>query len=127
MNKLAGDLKEAGRETETLNGQFAYNSTKSYVLDFFAKAGAIRAWDADRVLNAFHKAFNENALLATKTLFYTRDVRGGLGERNVFRTILHDMAVSNPDIVLKNLALIPEYGRYDDLYSLVDTPVEQAM
>lgn len=127
MNKLANALHEAGRETTTVNGQFAYNSTKSYVLDFFAKAGAIRAWDDDLVLNAFHKAFNENALLATKTLFYTRDVRGGLGERDVFRTILHDMAVSNPDIVLKNLALIPEYGRYDDLYSLVDTPVEQAM
>lgn len=127
MNRLAGSLKEAGRETKTLNGQFAYNSTKSYVLDFFAKAGAVRAWDADRVLNAFHKAFNENALLATKTLFYARDVRGGLGERKVFRCILHDMAVSNPDIVLKNLALIPEYGRYDDLYSLIDTPVEKAM
>lgn len=127
MNRLAGTLKEEGRKTETLNGQFAYNSTKSYVLDFFAKAGAVRAWDADRVLNAFHKAFNENALLATKTLFYARDVRGGLGERKVFRCILHDMAVSNPDIVLKNLALIPEYGRYDDLYSLIDTPVEKAM
>lgn len=51
-------------------------------------------------------------------------MRGGLGERRVFRVILHSLAEQAPETVRKNLTLIPEYGRFDDLLALMDTPCE---
>lgn len=59
--------------------------------------------------------------MAMKILFFTRDVREGLGERRVFRTILRAMGNLHPESVKKNIPFIGEYGRYDDLLCLLDT------
>lgn len=55
-----------------------------------------------------------------KWLFYARDVRQGLGERRLFRVVLADLVESNPEMVVPVINLIPEYGRYDDLWCLLD-------
>ena len=60
-----------------------------------------------------------------KILFFARDVRGGLGERRVFRVILKWLAANEPGSVTKNLGYVAEYGRYDDLLSLMGTPCEK--
>ena len=60
-----------------------------------------------------------------KTLFFARDIRGGLGERRVFKVILKYLAASEPESVKKNIANVAEYGRYDDLLALLDTPVDR--
>ena len=70
---------------------------------------------------------SEIPLFATKIAFYARDVRGGLGERQTFRTILQFMAKYHPDALRPNLDLIGVYGRYDDMYCLVGTPMEEEM
>ena len=57
-----------------------------------------------------------------KILFYGRDVRGGLGERRVFRIMLRWLAVSKPESVVRNLPYVAEYGRWDDVLVLLDTP-----
>ena len=57
-------------------------------------------------------------------LFYGRDICGGLGERRVFRILLNWLAKEYPDTVRKNLPLISEYGRWDDVLVLLDTPCE---
>jgi hypothetical protein len=67
-------------------------------------------------------AFVENKVLAMKWLFYARDVRGGLGERRLLRVVLKELIKSNPEMVLPVIALIPEYGRFDDLWCLLDNP-----
>ena len=59
-----------------------------------------------------------------KVLFYARDVRGGLGERRIFRTILKYLCENHANSVKKNLAWIAEFGRYDDILVLMDTPCE---
>jgi hypothetical protein len=60
-----------------------------------------------------------------KALFYTRDVRGGQGERDTFKKIIKQLAFTHPDVLAKNINLIPFYGRYDDLLVLLDTPLEK--
>lgn len=115
------------RKTLTENGQLALNSTGSKCLDWFALGGALRESDNIRITRLFEDAYNEDALLATKILFYIRDVRGGLGERNTFKTVLHYMADYHPEAVINNLKLIAEFGRWDDLYSLVGTYLEDKM
>jgi hypothetical protein len=60
-----------------------------------------------------------------KLLFWARDVRGGAGERQVFKDILVYLA-ENHDLALRpNLHLITEYGRWDDLLALVGTYLEK--
>lgn len=78
-------------------------------------------------MTVFEKAYHEDPLLATKALFYFRDVRGGQGERETFRTLLKFCAHQHPEAIIPNLGLIAEYGRWDDLYSLMDTPLEDAI
>lgn len=75
----------------------------------------------------FSAAFHEDPLLATKMAFYARNIRGGLGERRTFRVILKYLATIHPNIVIKNLDAIALFGRYDDFYTLIDTPVEKEM
>lgn len=60
-------------------------------------------------------------------VFYARDIRGGLGERTVGRFMLCNLAIMNPEVVIANMANIPEYGRWDDLFALLYTPVETEM
>ena len=51
----------------------------------------------------------------------------GLGERRSFRVLIKYIAEKHTEIMKKNLELIPEYGRWDDFYSLIGTPVEENM
>ena len=48
----------------------------------------------------------------------TFDIRGGNGERRVFRIILRWLGDNEPESVRRNIDLIPEYGRWDDLLAL---------
>jgi hypothetical protein len=59
-----------------------------------------------------------------RILFWVRDVRGGAGERQVFRDILSYLIATNPEAVRTNLNLIPEYGRWDDVHVLFNTTLE---
>lgn len=124
INGLQTDLPDDGNVALTENNAVAFASTKSAVLDFFAMGGALRSRSAASKLDLFSKAFSENPLLALKSLFYFRDIRGGQGERETFRTILGHLARTQPSAVRANLPLIAEYGRWDDLFVLVGTSLE---
>ncbi len=118
-------LKNEVNRTFTENGAVTYKSTRSDCLDLFATIGAIRRESEQEIIDRFARAFAENADIAMKILFFGRDVRGGLGERRVFRVIVNWLADHEPEAVRKNIALIPEYGRYDDLIALLGTSCEK--
>lgn len=120
------DLEIETSVTETENGGRALSSTGDGLLNLFAVLGALRSRPHD-VIEKFDDAYNENADLATKMVFYGRDVRGGLGERTVARLMLNRLAEINPDVVIRNIPNIVEFGRWDDLFTLFDTECENAM
>ena len=109
--------------TVTLNGAKTYSSSLNGVLDLFALGGACRGSSESALLDLFAKAYAEDELLALKTLFYLRDIRGGQGERKTFRRIIKYLADYYPNVLRKNLECIPEYGRWDDLLELHNTKV----
>jgi hypothetical protein len=117
---MLNHLQNHFNKTHTENGAFAYKSTKSYVLDLFSMGGAFRNRTDEEVAQLFSKAFAENPLLAMKVLFYLRDVRGGQGERRFFRIVLKHLAFHVPEALRKNLHLVPEFGRWDDLWVLLE-------
>ena len=118
-------LKNESNLTRTENGAVTYAGTMSHCMDLFATIGALRHAEDKEIITRFSRAFAEDADLAMKILFFGRDVRGGLGERRVFRTIVKWLADHEPASLRKNIALIPEYGRFDDLLTLMDTACEQ--
>lgn len=127
MNTFANAATRESHMTETTNGAVALSTSNNAVLDLFSVVGALRNADESRITSLWKYAFRENPDLAMKTLFYARDVRGGLGERETFRTILKYAATEAPESVKKNLPLVGYFGRFDDLYALVGTPCEDAM
>ncbi len=119
-------LKQEANRTYTENGAVSNRSTGSDLLDLFATVGALRRADEQEITDRFLRAWAEDRDLALKLLFYDRDIRGGLGERRVFRTVLRWLAVNEPKSLIKNLPLIAEYGRWDDVVVLLDTSVKAA-
>ena len=110
--------------TRTENGAVALNTTGDARLDLFGTVGSLRGAEKCRITRLFSEAWKADPLFATKIAFYARDVRGGLGERQTFRTLLQYMAKAHPQALRLNLDLIGVYGRYDDLYCLIGTPLE---
>ena len=123
MNTLIENLQINTNYVKTLNCALTNESTLSCVLDFFGNGGAYRNRNDKDIITLFAKAFSENRLLALRTLFYLRDIRNGQGERKLFRVIIKWLANNYPDIISKNLELIPEFGRWDDMFVLEDTKV----
>ncbi len=116
-------LKILANRTLTENGAVTERTTGSDCLDLFAAVGALRSQSEAEINRRFLRAFAENKDLAMKILFYARDVRGGLGERRVFRVLLRYLAEYEPASLRRNLPYIAEYGRWDDLLCLLDTPM----
>ena len=117
-------LKKEADMTLTENGAVTYKSTASDCLDLFAVIGAIRKAPEKDIIDRFIRAYAEDADKAMKILFFGRDIRGGLGERRVFRIIVNWLADNEPESVRKNIEIIPEYGRFDDLLALIGTGCE---
>ena len=120
-------LKKEANKTYTENGAVTYASTMSDCLDLFATIGALRNASEEDITGRFIKAYAENPDIATKILFYARDIRGGLGERRAFKTILEYLAKNEAETVRKNIANVAEYGRFDDLLVLMGTPCEDML
>ena len=124
MTKLIDAIRTKDATTE--NGLPTNSTSLDLCVDLFFTIGAMRGQDKQRLINSFTKAYAENPLTATKLLFWARDIRGGAGERQIFRDIITYLAGSKQKSVLKkNLALISEYGRWDDLLPLIGTSLEK--
>ncbi len=121
---MIDEIKEVQNRTRTENGAAAFVSSLDACVDLFFRIGALRLSKPETVEKLFVRAFAEDPDMALRAAFYARDARGGLGERRTFRLILKWLARHEPESVRKNIALVPEFGRYDDLLMLLGTPAE---
>ena len=124
MNTFLNGLANANNFTLTENGAVTHKSTMNALLDMFAMGAAYRKRSDEDCILLFRNAFTENPVYALKCLFYIRDVRGGQGERRFFRVCMRDLASWNTEAAARNLRYVPEFGRWDDLYIFVGTPLE---
>lgn len=106
--------------TLTDNGAKAYSSTLNYCLDLFCTIAASRN-NLDNARRIFAKAYQANPVPTILILFWARDIRGGQGERKVFRELFKYLATQDEEAVRKIISLVPKYGRWDDLLVLEDT------
>lgn len=122
-------LKAIGNISQTENGAFGYKSTFDPMVDFGFRVASYRSQPKEKVAEDFEKILESEDADALKFLFYIRDVRGGLGERNTFRVCLKEF-VKNGHIKEKRKLIVPicdyimEYGRADDMFCLLDEDVD---
>lgn len=115
--------------TLTENGMVTNSTSLDATLDLFFVIGAIRrdiskTSGQQRIIAKFEASRNEDPLITKKILFWARDIRGGAGEREVFRVLLRHAAKYYPQDVIDNIDLIAEYGRWDDVFCLFNTQLE---
>ena len=120
MNAMKETLDDEFNYSVTENGALGYKSTGKELLDLNFAVASLREASEQEIVEKFTKAFFEDKILAMRWLFFARDCREGLGERRLFRVVLADLVNSNPEMVIPLINLIPEYGRYDDLWCLLD-------
>lgn len=123
-NLFAVGIKTESSKTLTENGANVYGTTGDALLDLFANIGSLRSRSEEEIIDKFAAAYEENPLLAMRMAFYARNIRGGLGERRTFKIIIKWLAINKTQSLVENLPHIPYFGRWDDLYELIDTPAE---
>lgn len=110
--------------TQCSNGAGAYINTGNPLVTLFFNIGASRN-NLEGIKKDFEAAYKFDPLKATAILLFSRDIRhNGAGERNIFKTILKEMAISDKTFTDKVIKLVPEIGRFDDLRSVLGTDYE---
>ena len=124
MNDLKETLNEDFNTSITENGAIGYRTTGKELLDINFAVASMRSMSEQQIVYKFVKAFYEDKLLAVKWLLYARDCREGVGERRLFRVCMKYLAKNHKDIARAVIKLVPEYGRMDDLWYLLDTDLK---
>lgn len=108
----------------TENGAVGYKRTEHALTDFNFKVASYRG-NAKRAVEDFKRVLNEKESYVLKYLFYLRDAREGIGERDLFRVCISELLNSNiakkDEVVSLIIKETPEFGRWDDLWLFLDT------
>lgn len=123
LNGMKDTLNNEMNLSMTENGALGFKTTGKNLLDLSFSVASLRKASEDEIIQAFTRAYFDDKKIAIKWLFYARDVRGGLGERRLFRIALKEVIVKDINVPIVDLIkLVPEYGRFDDVLCLLDTP-----
>lgn len=99
--------------TSTTNGMKAMKDTGNALTTLFFEGGAMRGKD---ITTLFGNAYGHDRDLALRLALWLRDVRGGAGERQHFRSILQWLEKFHPEDAELLITKTPEVGRWDDLF-----------
>lgn len=116
QSRLVNGARQKDALTE--KGMPTNSTSLNACVDMFFMAGAARHWTNSQIEELFQKALAEDPLTALKLMFWSRDIRGGAGERNFFRVCLSYLERFYMGYLKKNINLVPEYGRWDDIFHL---------
>lgn len=121
MNLLNG-MKKNSTITNTKGSEY-YMTTYNSNLDVFTMLSRFNS--DEELIRLFNNALNENEEMALANLLYILDIRGGKGERRIFKTIFKDLCLNHSSAALRVLPFISELGRYDYILVGIDTPIEK--
>jgi hypothetical protein len=121
-------VDENYNSSRTENGALGYRTSGKYLVDMNYKVSSYRNMSDKDILDDWINSYTSNPELSLKWLFFARDARGGLGERRLFRVITRWLSESHPNLMTEEfLKLIPFYGRFDDLISLISSNSESSV
>lgn len=124
MQNIKNILDNEYNTSVTENGALGYKTSGKALVDLNFAVSSFRSASPEKIAVQFVKAYYEDVMLALRWLFYVGDVRQGLGERRLFKTIMFYLAQNHIEIARALLPLIPEYSRWDIVVALMDSPLE---
>jgi len=115
MNQIKNEIsrQEKSRDAYTENNARVHATTGKALLDMNFHVASYRGTMKNQLISDFTKAFADTPDLAAKWIFFARDIREGLGERDLFRRTFTSLLQLN-DGAIDLIKYIPEYGRWDD-------------
>ena len=117
----SGDLNLSVTE----NGALGYRTSGKALVDMTFALSSLRQKDDRAVQSMFSAVCSEDIDLAVVWLMWARDVRGGAGERRLFRVCFEYLAREFPEKAVKVVRLIAEYGRWDDVVEIACSDVPE--
>ena len=127
-NELSVNQQKENNFQLTENGAVGYKSTGSLLTDLNFRASSMRANGiTNEDMNIFVHAMREDLEYAIKWLFFARDVRGGMGERNVFQKMYMKYAELYPNEAKATLKIIFEFGRWKDVIDIINMDPENKL
>lgn len=101
-------------------GSDVYASTGDPRLDL--SVNCVRSVDPEKLVKGIKAVLELNTEQAIEDAFvqafHARNVRGGKGERDVFKTLFQTLAEQKPELVKVCLKFIPHYGCWNDVFEL---------
>ena len=120
INELKAILNKENNYQTTENGAVGYKSTGKALVDLNFRVSSMRNGITPDDMLLFCEAMNDDLEYAIKWMFFVRDVRGGMGERNAFQNLYMQYAELYPNEAKATLKLIAEFGRWKDVIDIID-------
>ena len=118
MNEYQQTLNKVNSLQRTENGALGYSTTGKTLVDLNFTVPSNHG-NGGGYISQFVQALKEDLVTSVKWLFYLRDVREGLGERDSFVSLFMALYSYDHESALKVLPLVPEYGRWKDVIDLL--------
>lgn len=107
----------------TANNAVTHSTSLDYCVDMFFLAGASRNMSEKDIITVFERAFAQDNQLAAKILFWSRDARGGAGERRFFQIVMKHIVATYPEVADQLMIHTPIFGYWKDVF-VIETPTE---
>lgn len=119
MNEYQQTLNKVNSLQQTENGATGYSTSGQNLVDLNFRVPSNHNNVTREDVIAFSNALKEDMVTTVKWLFYLRDVREGLGERDSFVTLFLALNAYDEEVAMKVLPLVPEFGRWKDVIDIL--------
>lgn len=119
MNEFQQTLNRVNNFQQTENGATGYSTTGNDLVDLNFRVPSNHNNVKEEDIKKFIQVLKDDLVTGLKWMFYLRDIREGLGERDSFVSFFWVLNEYNPEVACKVLPLIPEYGRWKDVIDIL--------
>ena len=119
MKEFQQTLNEVNNFQKTENGATGYSTTGNDLVDLNFRVPSNHNNVKEEDIKKFIQVLKDDLVTGVKWMFYLRDIREGLGERDSFVSFFWVLNKYNPEVACKVLPLIPEYGRWKDVIDIL--------
>lgn len=119
MNEYQQTLNMVNNLQQTENGATGFSTTGKDLVDLNFRVPSNHGNVKEEDIKKFIQVLKDDLVTGVKWMFYLRDIREGLGERDSFVSFFWVLNKYNPEVACKVLPLIPEYGRWKDVIDIL--------